>query len=156
MKKELRGDKNHPYGYSCGGVVWRKDKKGGIEILLLHRFKSNHWNYDSWHLPKGTMYENEKREETVKREVSEETGYQIEVLNQIDTLKSIGINKDIKIYKTTYYFVCRPIKKVSSKIAEHDEIRWIELNEAIEKVSRFPIYEKEQIVLKKFKDLQLT
>lgn len=149
--KELRGEKNHPYGYSCGGIVWRKNKKGELEVLLLHRFKNDHWKYDSWHLPKGTIEEGETKKEAAKREIEEETGYQIKVFNRIGSLKSTWNYKGIIIFKTTYYYNCKPIRKLRSTAFEHDEVKWIELNEAIKKVSSFPIYEKEEIILKKFK-----
>lgn len=151
--KELRGNKNHPYGYSCGGVVWRKNKNNKIEILLLHRLISKHWRYESWHLPKGTMHQGENQKETAKREIREETGYEVRVGKKIGFLKSAWDYKGITIFKTTYYFICRPIKKVSSKVAEHDEIKWIEINEAIQKTKEFPIFEKEGVILKKFKQV---
>lgn len=151
--KELRGDKNHPFGYSCGGIVWRKNKKGDIEILLLHRFKTDHWHYNSWHLPKGTMRQGETRKEAAKREIEEETGYAVVVKKYLGKLKSTWDYQDqgTLINKTTYYFICQPIKKLRSIRFEHGEIKWVEINKAIKRVAKFPIFEKEEVILKKFK-----
>ena len=39
---------------AAGGVVWRRDVKGEIEVLLVHRP-----HYDDWSLPKGKLEEGE-------------------------------------------------------------------------------------------------
>lgn len=149
--KELRGNKNHPYGYSCGGVVWRKNKKGELEIVLLHFFKTDRWHYDSWHLPKGTMRQDETKKETARREIAEETGYRVAVKKYLGKLKSTWEFKGTTINKTTYYFIGQPIKKTRPIRFEHGEIKWVEINEAIKRVAKFPIFEKEEVILKKFK-----
>lgn len=151
--KELRKTKNNPFHISCGGVVYRKNKKGQIEILLLHRFKKKNWQYDSWHLPKGTKDKNEKNKQTVAREVLEETGYKVKVLEKIGRLKSTYKKEGRLIYKTTHYFICKPIKRIKLEVTEHDKVKWIPLKKAIQLLSQFPIFEKEEEVLKKFSDL---
>lgn len=137
--------------FSAGGVVWQKNSNGKIEVLLLHRFKDAHWQFDSWHLPKGTMEKGETKKETAKREIEEETGYQVKAGGYLGSLKSTWGHQGQVIYKTTYYFACRPIKRISPPNPEHNEVKWVEINEAIEKVSLFPIFEKEEIILKKLK-----
>jgi 8-oxo-dGTP pyrophosphatase MutT (NUDIX family) len=156
--KELRGNKNHPHGYSCGGVVWRKNKKNELEVLLLHFFKTNHWDYNSWHLPKGTMHEGETKKETTRREIEEETGYEVEVKKYLGKLKSTWNYQDqgTIINKTTYYFICQPIKKLRSTPPDYGKVEWVEINKAIKNVSKLPIFEKEEIILKKFKHFQLS
>jgi len=142
--KEYRATKEHPFHISCGGVVY-KDSKGGVKILLLHRFKSEKWPYDSWHLPKGTKHSDELDSQTVEREVFEETGYQVEVLNKIGSLKSnYNLEKNTKVNKVTHYYLCKPIKKVRNQIEEHNETKWVELSEAIKLVSSFKIWEREE------------
>jgi ADP-ribose pyrophosphatase YjhB (NUDIX family) len=54
------------------GVI--EDEEGRI-LLLRHRF----WKEGSWGLPGGYANKGERLEETVKREVKEETGYEVEV-----------------------------------------------------------------------------
>ena len=148
--KECRAAKNHPFHLSCGAIIFRKTKKG-IRILLLHRFKSGKWPYDSWHLPKGTKQSGEKNQETVKRECLEETGWQVKVLKKIGSLKSTyKIDPQITAQKITHYHSCRPIKKLNQQTGEHDEQKWVTLPKAIKLVSRFKIWEKEEEILKKF------
>lgn len=146
--KECRATKEHPFHISCGGIVY-KNSKGGVKILLLHRFKSDEWPYDSWHLPKGTKHSNEADPQTVEREVFEETGYQVKVLNKVGSLKSnYDLDKNTKADKITHYYLCEPIKKAEDQVEEHSEIKWVELNEAIELVSSFKIWEREEKILK--------
>ncbi len=56
-----------PIERSAGAVVFRKEK-GNISYLLLH-YQAGHWDF-----PKGNIERGEKMEETVKREIKEETG----------------------------------------------------------------------------------
>lgn len=148
--KELRGTKKYPYHTSCGGVVINQDNK----VLLLGRKKSKKWAFDSWHLPKGTQIEGEDRKETARREIKEETGYLIKVEKFLTKLKSTYQLADkTKVEKTTYYYLCHPVKKVSSTITEHDNINWLTLPEAKKKLSQFPIDETETKVIDSIKNI---
>ena len=51
---------------SCGAVIFRVGN--GIQYLLLH-YEAGHWDFVKGHVEKG-----ESEEETVKREILEETG----------------------------------------------------------------------------------
>lgn len=55
---------------TSGGVVWRKNDKGAIEILLIQDAKNR------WTIPKGHVEEGEEPRQTAKREITEETGLQ--------------------------------------------------------------------------------
>lgn len=146
---EYRATKDNPYHISCGGVICRK-RNQVWEILLLHRFKSDVWSFDSWHLPKGTKIVGETDEQTVERECLEETGYRVKVLKKIGSLKSTyKLDKNHKANKITHYFLCRPIKRITPKVDEHDEVKWIEINKAIKLLSEFKLWEKEEEIVKK-------
>src|SRR5437660_9288690 len=54
---------------AAGGVVWRRDDNGVVEVVLVHRPQ-----YDDWSLPKGKLDPGESDEEAALREVEEETG----------------------------------------------------------------------------------
>ena len=58
-----------------------EDDEGRI-LLLRHRF----WREGSWGLPGGYANRGEKLEETVRREVREETGYEVEVKGLIQVV----------------------------------------------------------------------
>src|SRR5688500_9386400 len=54
---------------AAGGVVWRRDASGGLEVLLVHRDR-----YDDWTFPKGKLESGETHRQAALREVEEETG----------------------------------------------------------------------------------
>ncbi|MDX1765762.1 MAG: NUDIX domain-containing protein [Candidatus Saccharimonadales bacterium] len=53
---------------TAGGIVYRLDKKGRVEILLIQDAK------DRWTIPKGHIEEGESAKQTAVREITEETG----------------------------------------------------------------------------------
>ncbi len=53
---------------TAGGVIFRRNKKGEIEILLIQDSK------DRWTIPKGHIEEGETAEQTALREIHEEAG----------------------------------------------------------------------------------
>lgn len=76
-----------PQEFSAGAVIFNKNEK--IEYLLL-KYKAKHWDFPKGHIEKGESYE-----ETVKREVEEETGLKnIEFLN--------GFKKSIRFFFRQY------------------------------------------------------
>lgn len=141
-----------PLHISCGAIISRTNPDGKIEVLLLHRLKSDAWQYDSWHLPKGTQDAGETYEQTVTREIFEETGYKITPKEQLGELFSTYERDGSTRQKKTVYFICEAIDRPNDVVTEHDEIKWVELDEAIRLVSEFPIYEKEEDILKQFKE----
>lgn len=55
---------------TAGGIIWRRDDKNQIEILLIQDAK------DRWTIPKGHIEAGETAKETAEREIREETGLQ--------------------------------------------------------------------------------
>lgn len=54
---------------AAGGAVWRRDRDGDLEVVLVHRPR-----YDDWSLPKGKADHGEESIDAALREVAEETG----------------------------------------------------------------------------------
>jgi 8-oxo-dGTP pyrophosphatase MutT (NUDIX family) len=53
---------------TAGGIVFRRNKKGEIEFLLIQDHK------DRWTIPKGHIEEGETAQQAAKREIGEEAG----------------------------------------------------------------------------------
>ena len=66
---------------SAGGVVWRKDPREGVEIVVCGRRSDRVWG-----LPKGTPDADELIEETALREVREETGLDVQLGERLGTI----------------------------------------------------------------------
>ena len=67
---------------AAGGVVWRRDIEGEIEVLLVHRPR-----YDDWSLPKGKLEEGEALISCAYREILEETGLSIKLGPYVDSVE---------------------------------------------------------------------
>ena len=63
---------NHKFIIGVSGVIFDEQKR---ILLLRHRY----WKAGSWGLPGGYVEHKEKLEEALRRELQEETGYQIQV-----------------------------------------------------------------------------
>lgn len=105
----------------AGSVVVNDGK-----ILLVSVPDKNNWSF-----PKGHMEEGETKEETAKREVLEETGYEIELIRELSNItynhKESG--EAIRIFM----FLSKVIRKVDD--GEDDvEKRWFSIEEAEEKL----------------------
>jgi 8-oxo-dGTP pyrophosphatase MutT (NUDIX family) len=132
-----------PKEKSAGAIIYRKEQDK-IYYLLLH-YHSGHWEFSKGHVEKG-----ESDEETVKREVTEETG--------INDLKIIpGFKKYIKyffrqykenvseedrragktpwVFKLVTFFVAETETKDVKLSPEHIGFDWLTFDEAFKKTT---------------------
>lgn len=107
---------------AAGGVVWRREADGTLELVLVHRPR-----YDDWSLPKGKAHRGESDEDTALREVEEETGLRCELGPELVTVRyrtERGEDKTVRWWAMTVLedggFV--PDDEV-------DELRWVTLGE---------------------------
>lgn len=73
------------------------------KVLLLHHKKLGVWLYPGGHVEK-----NETPEQAVKREVKEETGLDIEILDEKDN-KLSDINADVSVLHNPYVILCERV-----------------------------------------------
>ena len=109
---------------AAGGVVWRVGAGLEPEILLVHRPK-----YDDWSLPKGKAETGEDDLACALREVAEETALVCHVGAELPSISYIdGHGRP----KTVRYWLMRPKADAAAPQNEVDEVRWLELSEAID------------------------
>jgi 8-oxo-dGTP pyrophosphatase MutT (NUDIX family) len=119
---------------AAGGVVWKRDPDGTVEIVLVHRPR-----YDDWSLPKGKVDPGETDEEAALREVEEEStvvgrmGPELAGTTYIDRS---GRTKTVRYWAMT-------TDTVAAASNEVDEVVWLPLAEARERLS----YERDLPVL---------
>jgi 8-oxo-dGTP pyrophosphatase MutT (NUDIX family) len=112
---------------SAGGVIYRFND-GQIQIVLGHRREP-----PLWALPKGTPHAGETLQETALREAREETGLELIVEAPIRSVSYVFVRGRTRFHKTVHFYLMRPVGgDVSRHDREFDEVRWVELNEALE------------------------
>jgi 8-oxo-dGTP pyrophosphatase MutT (NUDIX family) len=85
----------------------------------------------TWTLPKGTPIAGESREATALREVAEETGLRVQIVEPLGAIEYTFVQHGTRINKTVHYFLMEPI---DGDLAQHDhefeQVRWITFDEA--------------------------
>jgi diadenosine hexaphosphate hydrolase (ATP-forming) len=116
---------------TSGGVVWRRNKKGGIEILLIQDAK------DRWTIPKGHIEEGETPKETAEREIREETGLQeMTMQSWLGKINFQYRRQQSLVLMTTEIFLVEA--KGDTDDIKPEEwmrgIKWLTANDALEKI----------------------
>jgi 8-oxo-dGTP pyrophosphatase MutT (NUDIX family) len=115
---------------SAGGVVHRSEGDR-VEILLVHRRTPV-----LWALPKGTPDSGESIEETALRETREETGIEVEIESPLGSISYFFVRDRIRFHKSVHFFLMRPVGgSTDQHDHEFDEVRWFQLEEALEIMS---------------------
>jgi 8-oxo-dGTP diphosphatase len=121
--------------FSAGGIVLRRGPRGP-QLLLGRRRRER--DGLTWSLPKGTPADAETPEETARREVREETGLEVSILERVGDIHYRFMRDGRRIDKTVRYFL---MEANGGTIADHDhefeEVRWFDLAEA-EALMSFP------------------
>jgi 8-oxo-dGTP pyrophosphatase MutT (NUDIX family) len=112
---------------SAGGIVIAHES--GIARFVAGRRQRD--RAGTWTLPKGTPETGETTEQTAIREVSEETGLRVRIVEPFDSIDYTFIQHGTRIHKTVHYFLMEP---TGGDLADHDhefeEVRWIPFIEA--------------------------
>ena len=110
--------------FAAGGIVIDSNK-----VLLVRNRKSEYVDDPKsfWGFPKGHMEEGETPKDAAKREVSEETGFVVELSDEKPLAESryeILVNKE-KVKKTVWFFKMNVVKAFDSE--PDDEIEEVAL-----------------------------
>lgn len=111
------------YESSCGAVVFKTDNNK-VQFLLIKNKRSTHWGF-----PKGHIEHGESKVETAVREVLEETGLHIEVLDDFQSKSNYKIQG--KIEKNVTIFIAKAITdEIKIQQEEIDDYTWKEYDKA--------------------------
>jgi 8-oxo-dGTP pyrophosphatase MutT (NUDIX family) len=113
---------------SCGGVLVRRGP-GGLELVLGCRRRDD--RSVTWSLPKGTPAADESVEQTALREVAEETGLDVRIIEPVGPIEYFFVQRGTRVHKTVHYFL---MEATGGDLAGHDhefdEVRWVPIEEA--------------------------
>ena len=113
---------------SAGAVVFRKDNEK-IYYLLLDYGK--HWEFS-----KGMVEQGETEEQTAIREIREETGLDVELVEGFrNSINYFYFWEGKKISKTVVFFLAEAKSKDVVISHEHKGFQWFEYKEAMEKIT---------------------
>ena len=116
---------------TAGGIVFRRDKKGAIEILLIQDAK------DRWTIPKGHIEEGETAQQTARREIGEEAGLQhVDMLGWLGKIHFRYRRIDKLVLMTTQIYLVRA-KGDTDAIQKEDwmnDIKWFKFHDALDAI----------------------
>ena len=116
---------------TAGGIVFRHNKTGAIEFLLIQDSKNR------WTIPKGHIEEGEEAKQTAAREITEETGLQeMDVLSWLGKINFRYRRVQSLVLMTTEIFLVRA-KGESDKLKAEDwmnDVKWLDSKDALDKI----------------------
>lgn len=125
-----------PVERSAGAVIFHESPQGR-EYLLLHHQATEHKRVTKqvaghWSFPKGHVEKGETTEETVRREVREETGItKLEFAPAFkETIRYFVNYNGEKRMKFVAFFLCRTTEKKIIISFEHQGFAWLEYEQA--------------------------
>lgn len=116
---------------TSGGIIFRHNKKGDVEILLIQDGK------DRWTIPKGHIEEGETAQQTAQREIFEEAGLSdVEVLGWLGKIHFRYRRIDKLVLMTTQIYLVRASSNTDEIKKEEwmNDIKWFQFNDALEAI----------------------
>jgi 8-oxo-dGTP pyrophosphatase MutT (NUDIX family) len=115
---------------SAGGIVVRSEPEGHSLVVGMRRRERD---AVTWTLPKGTPDPGETVEETAVREVGEETGLRVRIVEPLPSIEYTFVTSGTRIHKTVHYFLMEALGgDLSAHDHEFERVRWIPFREAPE------------------------
>jgi 8-oxo-dGTP pyrophosphatase MutT (NUDIX family) len=113
---------------SAGGIVVSSQQD---RISLVVGMRRRGRDAVTWTLPKGTPDPGESLEETAIREVTEETGLEVRIVEPLSAIEYVFVQDGARIRKTVHYFLMEPTGgDLSRHDVEFERVRWIPFDEA--------------------------
>lgn len=108
----------------AGAVILRKNKELTNEVLLIRRSPSDSWGL-IWEFPRGKVEKGENIKDGLRREVKEETGLSIKILEFIDKYEYIADKGTRKSTQYNYKCSLDPEDQEVKLSFEHDDYMWV-------------------------------
>jgi len=134
---------------TAGGVIWRRNKSNGIEVLLIQDTKNR------WTIPKGHVEPGEEPNQTAEREIREETGLQdMKVMSWLGKVNFRYRRNHTLVLMTMHIYLVQALGKTHQLNGEEwlNDMRWLPANEAIDKIAYDDIGKLILIGLKKIRE----
>ncbi len=115
---------------SSGGVITRV-LDGAVDLVLVGRARPERWS-----IPKGTPIPGETLEQTALREVREETGLHVRILEPLGEITYWFSARGVRHHKTVHFFL---LEAVGGNIEDHDWendfVAWLPEDEALRRMT---------------------
>jgi len=113
---------------SAGGIVVRAERDGRSLVVGMRRRDRDSV---TWTLPKGTPDPDETIEQTALREVTEETGLDVRIVEPLPSIEYTFVQDGTRIHKTVHYFLMEPTGgDLSRHDHEFERVRWVTFTDA--------------------------
>jgi len=119
---------------SFGAVPVYQGPDGPKVLLVLHQ--AGHWSF-----PKGHPEEGETEVETIKRELSEETGIdRVDLITEKTFIENYSFEKDGVVYNKTVRYLIAEVEKTNNQTpaefrAEIPKLEWLSPEQALNRLS---------------------
>ncbi len=115
------------YEKSCGAIIYRIRDDGVIEYLILYQHRSG-----TWSVPKGHIAAGETETETALREIREETGLHVSLIDGFR--KEMSYTVSAKASKNVVIFLAKSEGELSLGANEISDALWADKATAIRKL----------------------
>lgn len=122
--------------FSAGGVVYKRNRNQVSWLIRRAKPSEYYKGTAGWSLPKGWIDVGEKSQDAAIREVKEETGVEAKIVSKIGEMKYFFVdeNKE-KVFKIVTYYLMEYAGETGKGFDEEtEEIKWVTIDEALERV----------------------
>lgn len=137
---------------TSGGIVFRRNKAGALEILLIQDAKNR------WTVPKGHVEPGEEPKATAEREIQEETGLkEMKVYSWLGKVNFRYRRAHTLVLMTMHIYLVEA-KGDTDKVVPEDwmtDIKWLPAPDAVDKIAYEDIGKLILVGMKKIRDGKL-